>query len=65
MQIPFDDSHKGTLLTIILSAIGSLSIGEVSQLVFTLATLTTGTLTSIYTIKKIKNMKDEKDIEKH
>ena len=65
MQIPFDESHKGFLATIFFSVIGSLNIGEVSQIVFTLATLTTGTLTSIYTIKKIKQIDNEKNTKKH
>ena len=65
MNIPFDESHKGTLATILFSAIGSLSISEFSQIVFTIATFTTGTLTSIYTYKKIKNINNEKDIDKH
>jgi len=65
MQIQFDESHQGFLETFILSAIGYVSISEVSQIVFTLATLTTGTLTSIYTIKKIKQIDDEKNTKKH
>ena len=64
-NIPFDDSHRGTLATIILSIFGYMDINAASQLVFMLATLTTGTLTSIYTYKKIKNINNEKDIDKH
>jgi len=65
MNIPFDDSHRGTLATIILSIFGYLDINAASQLVFMVATLTTGTLTSIYTYKKIKNINNEKNSNKH
>lgn len=64
-NIPFDDAHKGTLATIILSVLGTLDINAASQLVFMFATLTTGTLTSIYTYKKIKKLDHEKDTKKH
>lgn len=65
MNIPFDDSHKGTIATFILSIFGYMDINAASQLVFMIATLTTGTLTSIYTYKKIKNINNEKDSTKH
>lgn len=62
-SIQFDNSHRGTLATIILSIFGYIDINAASQVVFMLATLTTGTLTSIYTYKKIKKLNDEKDID--
>ena len=65
MNIPFDEAHKGTLATIILSVLGWLDVSVASQFVFMMATLTTGTLTSIYTYKKIKKLDNEKDSEKH
>jgi len=60
-HIQIDNSHRGTLATIILSIFGYIDINAASQVVFMLATLTTGTLTSIYTYKKIKKLNDEKD----
>ena len=65
MNIPFDESHKGTLATIVLSVLGWLDVSTASQFVFMMATLTTGTLTSIYTYKKIKKLDNEKNSEKH
>lgn len=65
MNIPFDESHKGTLATIVFSVLGWLDVSTASQFVFMLATLTTGTLTSIYTYKKIKKLDNEKNSEKH
>lgn len=64
-NFPFDESHKGTLATIIFSFLGWLDINAASQVIFMIATLTTGTLTSIYTYKKIKNLENEKDPKKH
>ena len=61
-NIQFDESHKGTLATLLFSFLGWLDINAASQVVFMVATLTTGTLTSIYTYKKIKNLNNEKDI---
>ena len=64
-NIQFDESHKGTIVTFILSFLGWLDINSASQIVFMFATLTTGTLTSIYTYKKIKHLENEKNSKKH
>lgn len=61
----FDEAHKGTLATIVLSVLGWLDVSVASQFVFMMATLTTGTLTSIYTYKKIKKLDNEKNSEKY
>lgn len=61
MQLQMDNSHRGTLATMLFAFLGWIDVNAASQVVFMLATLTTGTLTSIYTYKKIKKLNNEKD----
>lgn len=65
MNLQMDNSHRGTLATMILAFFGWIDVNAASQVVFMIATLTTGTLTSIYTYKKIKNLNNEKDTTEH
>lgn len=64
MQL-MDNSHRGTIATMLLAFFGWIDVNAASQIVFMVATLTTGTLTSIYTYKKIKNLNNEKDSIEH
>lgn len=64
MQL-MDNSHRGTIATMILAFFGWIDVNAASQIVFMVATLTTGTLTSIYTYKKIKNLNNEKNSVEH
>jgi len=65
MNLQIDNSHRGTIATILLGAFSKMDVNAASQIVFMLATIVTGTLTSIYTIKKIKQLNNEKNSEKY
>lgn len=56
-----DDSHRGTIATMMLSFLGYIGIDTLSQIVFMVGTIVTGTLTSIYTIKKIKKLNNDEN----
>jgi len=64
MNLQMDNSHRGTIATMIFAFFGWIDVNTASQLVFMTATLVTGTLTSIYTYKKIKYLNDENNSEK-
>ena len=64
MQLQIDNSHKGTLLTILISYLGFVDIDAANQVIYMIATITTATLTSIYTIKKIKQLNNENNSKK-
>jgi hypothetical protein len=64
MQLQIDNSHKGTLLTILISYLGFVDIDAANQVIYMIATITTATLTCIYTVKKIKKLNDENNTKK-
>lgn len=62
MNLQLHNSFGGTILTIMLGAIGIQEVDMISKAVFTLATITTCSITTIYTYHKIQKLKNnEKD----
>jgi hypothetical protein len=57
MQYQSDNSINGTILTIVISAIGLTELDVMSKIVFMVASTTTAIFTCIHTYNKIKNQK--------
>jgi hypothetical protein len=57
MQLQSDNSINGTILTIVISAIGLTELDVMSKIVFMVASTTTAIFTCVHTYNKIKNQK--------